>query len=37
MRRAVAPYSVVVLDNPQHKVKGVKSRTEMQAELVYHI
>ncbi len=37
LTKSVAPFSVVVLDNPQHKVKGVKTRTEMQAELMYHI
>ena len=36
LTKSVAPFSVVVLDNPQHKVKGVKSRTEMQ-EILYHI
>ncbi len=37
LTKSVAPFSVVVLDNPQHKVKGVKTRTEMQAELMYQI
>ncbi len=34
--KSVEPYAVVVLDNPQHKVKGGKSRTE-QESLMYHI
>lgn len=33
--RSVEPYAVVVLDNPQHKVRG-RTRTQ-QEELMYHI
>ena len=36
LTRSVEPYAVVVLDNPQHKVKGGKSRTEQEA-LMYFI
>ena len=36
LTRSVEPFAVVVLDNPQHKVKGGKSRTEQEA-LMYHI
>jgi serine O-acetyltransferase len=34
--KSVEPYAVVILDNPQHKVKGGKSRTAQDA-LMYHI
>ena len=36
LTRSVEPYAVVVLDNPQHKVKGGRTRTEQEA-LMYHI
>jgi serine O-acetyltransferase len=36
LTKSVEPYAVVVLDNPQHKVKGGKSRS-MQEAMMYHI
>ena len=36
LTRSVEPFAVVVLDNPQHKVKGGHSRTEQEA-IMYHI
>jgi serine O-acetyltransferase len=36
LTRSVEPYAVVVLDNPQHKVKGGKGRAA-QEEMMYHI
>jgi serine O-acetyltransferase len=36
LTKSVEPYAVVVLDNPQHKVKGGKSRAA-QESLMYHI
>jgi serine O-acetyltransferase len=36
LTRSVEPYAVVVLDNPQHKVKGGKTRA-LQEALMYHI
>jgi serine O-acetyltransferase len=36
LTKSVEPYAVVVLDNPQHKVKGGKSRAA-QEEIMYHI
>ncbi len=36
LTRSVEPFAVVVLDNPQPKVKGGKSRPEQEA-LMYHI
>jgi serine O-acetyltransferase len=36
LTRSVEPYAVVVLDNPQHKIKGGKSRSAQEA-LMYHI
>ena len=36
LTKSVEPYAVVVLDNPQHKVKGGTSRAAQEA-LMYHI
>ena len=36
LTKSVEPYAVVVLDNPQHKVKGGKSRAQQEA-VMYHI
>ncbi len=36
LTRSVEPYAVVVLDNPQHKVKGGRTRPEQEAQM-YHI
>ncbi|OWK38088.1 serine O-acetyltransferase EpsC [Fimbriiglobus ruber] len=36
LTKSVEPFAVVVLDNPQHKVKGGKTRAA-QEELIYHI
>jgi serine O-acetyltransferase len=36
LTKSVEPYAVVVLDNPQHKIKGGKSRS-MQEAMMYHI
>lgn len=36
LTKSVEPYAVVVLDNPQHKIKGGKSRAD-QEEIMYHI
>jgi serine O-acetyltransferase len=36
LTRSVEPYAVVLLDNPQHKIKGGKSRSAQEA-LMYHI
>jgi serine O-acetyltransferase len=36
LTKSVEPYAVVVLDNPQHKVKGGKSRSDQEA-MMYHI
>ncbi len=36
LTKSVEPYAVVVLDNPQHKVKGGHTRAQQQA-LMYHI
>jgi len=36
LTKSVEPYAVVVLDNPQHKVKGGYTRAQQQA-LMYHI
>jgi serine O-acetyltransferase len=36
LTKSVEPYAVVVLDNPQHKVKGGRSRSAQEA-LMYHI
>ena len=35
--KSVEPYAVVVLDNPQHKVKGGKPTRSAQEEIMYHI
>jgi serine O-acetyltransferase len=35
--KSVEPYAVVVLDNPQHKVKGGKTPRAQQEEVMYHI
>lgn len=37
LTKSVEPYAVVVLDNPQHKVKGGKSSRAAQEEIMYHI
>lgn len=37
LTKSVEPYAVVVLDNPQHKVKGGKSTRAAQEEIMYHI
>jgi serine O-acetyltransferase len=36
LTKSVEPFAVVVLDNPQHKIKGGKSRAD-QEEIMYHI
>jgi serine O-acetyltransferase len=36
LTKSVEPYAVVVLDNPQHKVKGGKTRSDQEA-MMYHI
>jgi serine O-acetyltransferase len=36
LTKSVEPYAVVVLDNPQHKVKGGQSRSQQEAQM-YHI
>ena len=35
--KSVEPYAVVVLDNPQHKVKGGKTPRAQQEDVMYHI
>lgn len=37
LTKSVEPYAVVVLDNPQHKVKGGKTPRAVQEEIMYHI
>jgi serine O-acetyltransferase len=36
LTKSVEPFAVVVLDNPQHKIKGGKTRAD-QEEIMYHI
>ena len=37
LTKSVEPYAVVVLDNPQHKVKGGKTPRAQQEAIMYHI